>query len=163
MDSKKYPNASTVTNFNRKVQQKDNCSCGPLTIFNIENLEHSKHPNTFDVHIPSKANLHTTRQKCHNMAYLAIKGHVDYNITVSEEEMVNKTDLNAAKDNNWFTENLFNMVTSEIITHKEHVIESTRFFDEYISKGVHNKHSNKQFFKNKEISSLIIPKRTSLV
>ena len=86
--NKKDPEASINIDFNKKVQQKDNHSCGLLTIFNIENLTHNRHPKVTDVHIPSKTNIQSTRQKCHNLAYLTIKGYNECNSNVNKEEEV---------------------------------------------------------------------------
>ena len=111
------------------------------TIFNIENLSHSSRPKITDVHIPTSTQINAIRQRCHNHAYLTIKGFNEYNNQVSASEKILEEDLEAAKIGNWFTDNLINSCLSEIISHNEHTIESSHYYDEYIVRGHHNRNS----------------------
>ena len=140
----------------RKIQQKDSDNCGPITIFNIKNLTQDRKPDATSVHIPTKKDIGYIRTKAHNAAYLAIKEHTDYNSTVNETERIQTKDLEAAEDDNWFTDNLINLLTKEIITHQEHTILSSRFYEYYITKRTHSRLS-KEIIKGKQQQSLILP------
>ena len=65
-------------------------------------------------------------------------------------------DLEAAEMDNWFTDNLINSCLSEIISHNEHTIESSHYYDEYIVRGHHDRNS-KRFLRGKDHSSIILP------
>ena len=59
----KLPGASVNCTSSKKIQQKDENNCGPLTIFNVENLSHSSRPKITDVHIPSSTQINAIRQR----------------------------------------------------------------------------------------------------
>ena len=75
------------------------------------------------------------RERCHNHAYLTIKGYNEYNNQVSASEKILEEDLEAAEIGNWFTDNLINSCSSEIISHNEHTIASSHYYNEYIVRG----------------------------
>ena len=84
----KMPGTSVNCTSSKKIQQKDENNCSPLTIFNIENLLHSSRPKITDVHILSSTQINAIRQRCHNHAYLTIKGYNEYNNQVSASEKI---------------------------------------------------------------------------
>ena len=51
----KRPGSQVVHKHSAKIQQTDDHNCGPILLFNIENITQSKRPDAFDVHIPTKA------------------------------------------------------------------------------------------------------------
>ena len=50
----------------------------------------------------------------------SIKGYNEYNSNINKEKEVNEADLEAAENDNWFTENLINMATSDDHTQGTH-------------------------------------------
>ena len=153
----KRPGLQVVHKHSAKIQQTDDHNCGPILLFNIENITQSKRPDAFDVHIPTKAAILNMRQKCHNLAYLQLKGvdtpkHTRNGATLAIVE----TDVKSTEDKGWLTDNVINLVSNDFLCDNANVICDTNFYNANVKKEEYNRVA-RNFFKDNNTPNLIIP------
>ena len=157
----KRPGAQVEHKFNRKIQQTDKHSCGPISIFNADNLTQTSNPDEKDIHIPTKESLLSIRLRCHDMAYLQIKGYDKPRTRRDGSEIdITRADLNATEDKNWFTKNLVDLALTDMTHDNSHIICDSNFYNNLVLKGEYNRDS-RDFFKDNFTPNLLVPILTS--